>query len=124
MPVRVFLVEDTRHLQDMIRDLLQSLGEFALVGTATTEAEANLWLLDHPGAWDLAIIDLVLEQGTGMGVIANCKRSSASGKVLVFSDYATPGIRRHCVSLGAETAILKTDLPGFMGYCSGLAATA
>lgn len=122
--VRVFLVEDTVHLQDVIRDLLHSLGDFKLVGTATTEAEANLWLLDHPDGWDLAIIDLVLEQGTGMGVIAPCKRSSATGRVIVFSDYATPGIRRHCVALGAEETISKTDLPAFMSYCSDVAAAA
>ena len=122
MPVRVFLVEDTKHLRDVIAELLDSLGNFALVGTATTEAEANLWLLDHAGSWDLAIIDLVLEQGTGMGVIAKCKHSSATGKVVVFSDYATPGIRRHCLALGAEAAIPKTDLPAFMGYCSAVAS--
>jgi DNA-binding NarL/FixJ family response regulator len=124
MPIKVFLVEDTRQLQGVISDLLGSIGDFVFAGTVTTEAEANLWLTEHPGSWDLAIIDLVLEQGTGMGVIARCKRTCPSGKVLVFSDYVTPGIRRHCMALGAEAAIPKGDTAAFMGYCSAFAATA
>lgn len=122
MAIKVFLVEDTRQLQGVIADLLTSLGDFVLVGTATTEAEANLWLEEHPGSWDLAIVDLVLDQGTGMGVIAKCRRTCPAGKVIVFSDYVTPGISRHCLALGAQAAIPKTDMSAFMAYCSDIAA--
>ena len=122
MPIKVFLVEDTRQLQVVISDLLVSLGDFVLASTATTEAEANLWLSEHPGSWDLAIIDLVLEQGTGMGVIAKCRRTCPTGKVVVFSDYVTPGISRHCLELGAQAAISKSDMAAFMRYCSEIAA--
>ena len=122
MAIKVFLVEDTPQLQSVITDLLASLGDFAIVGTATTEAEANLWLVEHPVSWDLAIIDLVLEQGTGMGVIARCRRTCPTGKVVVFSDYVTPGISRHCIALGAEVVISKADMAAFTGYCSDLAA--
>ena len=122
MPIKVFLVEDTKQLQDVICDLLASLGDFQLVATATTEAEANLWLAEHPKSWDLAIIDLVLETGTGMGVIAHCRRTCPGGKVVVFSDYVTPGIRKYCLKLGAEAAIPKADIPTFIGYCTDVAA--
>jgi len=122
VPVKVFLVEDTKQLQDVIRDLLGTLGDFLLVATATTEAEANLWLAEHPHSWDLAIIDLVLEQGTGMGVIAHCRRTCPAGNVVVFSDYVTPGISKYCLKLGAGAAIPKTDLPAFISYCTEVAA--
>jgi DNA-binding NarL/FixJ family response regulator len=120
--IKVFLVEDTKQLQGVISDLLASLGDFVLAGTAETEAEANLWLDEHPGSWDLAVIDLVLEQGTGMGVIAKCRRTCPAGRIVVFSDYVTPGISRHCLALGAESAISKADMAAFMGYCSEIAA--
>ena len=120
MTIRVFLVEDTHHLQHAIRDLLQSLGDFKVVSTVSTEAEATLWLLDNPGGWDLAVLDLILEQGTGMGVIAKCRQSNTSGQVVVFSDYATPGIQRHCLGLGADVTIAKTDVDVFMDYCAAL----
>jgi len=123
MATRVFLVEDTRQLQGVIQDLLASLGNFVIAGSATTEAEANLWLSEHPDGWDLAIIDLVLEQGTGMGVIAKCRRTCPAGRIVVFSDYVTPGISRHCLALGAQAAISKADMAAFMDYCSDMAAT-
>ena len=121
MPIKVFLVEDMKRLQEVIEDLLEMLGDFELVGSATTEAEANLWLEEHPGEWDLAIIDLVLEQGTGMGVIAHTTPRPPHAKVIVFSDYVTPGIHKHCLSLGADAAIPKADFSSFMQFCSGLA---
>lgn len=122
MPIRVFLVEDMPNVQAVISDLLLTLGDFSLAGTATTEAEANLWLEENPGCWDLAIVDLVLEQGSGMGVIRKCRRTSPTANVMVFSSYVTPGIHQHCLRLGADVAIPKADMPMFIGYCSGLSA--
>ena len=47
------------------------------------------------------------------------QRLSAS-KVVVFSDYVTPGIDRHCLGLGADAAIVKSDMHAFIKYCSGV----
>ncbi len=119
--VRVFLVEDMSHLKGVIEDLLKSLGNFSVVGKATTEAEAILWLAEHMGGWDLAIVDLVLEQGTGMGVIARTRERPRGAKVVVFSDYVTGGISKYCLKLGADAAIAKSDIQEFMGFCSAVA---
>jgi DNA-binding NarL/FixJ family response regulator len=126
VPIKVFLVEDMLNLQGVIADLLKTLGDFKLAGTATTEAEANLWLDENSADWDLAIVDLVLEQGSGMGVVHKCRRKSRSpgAKIVVFSDYVTPGISRHCLRLGADAAISKADMPTFIRFCSGVAASA
>ncbi len=51
-----------------MQDLLAATGSFETVATAKTEGEANLWLEDHPAQWDLTIVDMVLEQGSGFGV--------------------------------------------------------
>jgi DNA-binding NarL/FixJ family response regulator len=118
-PVRVFLVEDLAHLKGVIEDLLQSVGDFTLVGSCTTEAEAIGWLADHRGQWDLAVIDLVLEQGTGMGVIARTKDRPAHARVLVFSDYITAGIAKYCLKLGADACLVKSDVQGFIDFVSG-----
>ena len=56
-----------------------------------------------------------------MGVIAKCRQSNTSGQVMVFSDYATPGIQRHCLGLGADVTIAKTDVNVFMDFCAALA---
>jgi len=125
--VRVFLVEDMKQVQAVLADLLAGLGDFRLVDTLATEAEARLWLSEHPAEWDLAVIDLVLEQGSGMAVISSAREAArgTGGRVVVFSDYASDGIRNHCLRLGADAVFLKSQMREFMDYCSeldGLAA--
>ena len=120
LPVRVFLVEDMPRLEDVMGELLRSIGDFTLVGTASTEAEAIQWVKDHRGGWDLAVVDLVLAQGSGMGVLSRCRDRAPGAKVVVFSDYVTPVIREYCLSLGADEALAKGDLQAFIDYCSAL----
>lgn len=120
MALKVFLVEDMKQLQGVILDLLKSVGSFSLVATATTEAEATLWFSENQDAWDLAIVDLVLEQGTGMGVIGRCKRRSPAQKLIVLSDYITPGIERHCLKLGADVVFSKAATRAFVDYVAAL----
>lgn len=126
MTTRVFLVEDMKQVHAALAELLAAIGDFRVVGVAGTEAEANLWLLENPGAWDLAIIDLVLEQGTGMAVVPKAAASRRDGAaIVVFSDYASEGIRTHCRKLGADAVFLKSQIQDLMDYCSeigGLAA--
>ena len=119
--VRVFLVEDMNHLKGVIEDLLRTMGNFVVVASARTEAEAILWLNENHGEWDLAVLDLVLEQGTGMGVISRTRDRPVASKVVVFSDYVTEGISRYCLKLGADAAIPKSDMPAFMAFCGALA---
>lgn len=121
MTIAVLLVEDVKHLRGIVADLLATLGDFAVVAEVATEAEANLWLEENPDAWDLAVIDLILEQGTGMGVVARCRQRRPGAKVVVFSDYATPGIRKHCLKLGADAVFQKShDVQDFIAWCSAL----
>ncbi len=111
-------------IQAAIMEALAEAGEFSVVGTARTEAEAILWVKENPGTWDLAIVDLVLDQGSGLGVIQECRRTCPAGRVLVFSDYVTSGMREHCLGLGADAAISKADFKLFIEYCSKLSSDA
>lgn len=121
MTVRVFLVEDMKHVQDIVEELLASLGDFRLVRAIGNEAEARLWLVEHPGAWDLAVIDLMLDEGSGMGVVSRAREAAGrDARVIVFSDYASDGIRKHCLRLGADAVFLKSQTQEFMDYCSEL----
>jgi DNA-binding NarL/FixJ family response regulator len=120
MPPKVFLVEDMPIFQRAITARLKAMGDFTIAGCATTEAEANLWLEENPEAWQLAVLDLVLEQGSGFTVIRNCRKKSAGGKIVVLSSYMTPVMQRHCTSLGADAAFSKSDLAAFTDYCAEL----
>lgn len=121
MAVRVLLVEDLKGIHDAVLDLLNTYGNFPLAGSASTEAEAKLWLQEHEGEWDLAIVDLVLDQGTGMGVIQSAKAPGTH--VVVFSDYVSDGIRAHCLRLGADAIFQKgSQVDELMQWCARLAA--
>jgi DNA-binding NarL/FixJ family response regulator len=120
----VFLVEDMKHMRSVLSEMFGALGGFELVASAATEAEAKLWLHEHPDGCDLAVVDLILEQGSGLGVIPRCKASGAA-RVAVLSDYATPGVRRHCLQLGADAVFQKADgMQAFMAWCGELGSPA
>lgn len=118
--LKVFLVEDLQRMRGLLADLFSSMGGLQIVGSSSTEAEAKLWLDDHPGGWDVAVIDLVLDQGSGMEVIRRCKAEAGGGKVVVFSSYATPGVRQHCLELGAEAVFDKSETSAFITWFNDL----
>lgn len=120
MELRVFLVEDLQRMRGLLADLFSSLGGFRIVAATSTEAEAKLWLDDHPGDWDVIVIDLVLDQGSGMEVIRRCAADPSGGKVVVFSSYATLGVRQHCMDLGAHAVFDKSETGAFISWLSDL----
>ena len=115
-PLRVFLVEDLGSTRELMAELFTAIGRVAVVGTAASEGEAKLWLDEHPGAWDIAVLDLILEAGSGMGVIPHCKRLHPAAKVVVFSGYASPVLHRHCTRLGADAMFHKDETGAFIGW--------
>jgi DNA-binding NarL/FixJ family response regulator len=119
--IRVLLVEDDRRVHGVVADLLASIGDIKPVCTVTTEAEANLWLKENPQGWDLAVIDLILDQGTGMGVLPRCRAGPQGARAVVLSNYISPAILQHCLLLGAHAVFHKShDMERFIDYCAGL----
>lgn len=122
MTIRVLLVEDDFRVHGIVADLIEGIGDLKLVATVTTEAEANLWLEENTQGWDLAVIDLILDAGTGMGVLSKCRTWSSGGKAVVLSNYVSPAIHTHCLALGADAVFHKAhDMGRFIEYCSALA---
>ena len=122
LAIEVALFEDQRSVQSAVADMLKAVGDFRVVGTLSTEAEGLAWAEQHAGKWKLAVIDLVLNQGNGISLISRCKKATPNAKIVVFSGYVSPGIRKHCMRLGADAAFDKSDLPGFMSYCRQLSS--
>lgn len=121
MTIRVLLVEDDRRVHDIVARLLETIGNLKPVSMVTTEAEANLWLEENPEGWDLAVIDLILDAGTGMGVLSKCRAWSSQGRAVVLSNYLSPAIEKHCLALGAVAVFHKThDMNRFIEFCSAL----
>jgi DNA-binding NarL/FixJ family response regulator len=116
MELRVFLVEDLRSIRTLMGELFSAIGGLRLVGSAATEAEAKLWLCDNPDGWDLVIIDLILDEGSGIEVLREAKHLAPRSRAVVFSSFASPGIRAHCLSLGADAVFDKVDTASFVSW--------
>jgi DNA-binding NarL/FixJ family response regulator len=120
MSLRVFLVEDLKSIHLLMTELVSFVGGLRVVAIESTEAEARLWLEENAGGWDVAIIDLVLAQGSGMGVLQHARASSATGQVAVFSGYVSPGVRQHCMNLGADAVFDKAESAAFTAWLAAL----
>jgi DNA-binding NarL/FixJ family response regulator len=119
----IYLVEDNDVVRDSLASMLQELANVKVAGVASTELEATEWLLGHPDEWQMAVVDLFLLQGSGLGVLSHCAGRKPSQKVVVLTNYATPDIRRRALALGADAVFDKTlELDKFIAYCvaSGL----
>lgn len=116
MELRVLLVEDSPGARNLLAELFAGIAGLRVVGTAASEAQAREWLDEHPAGWDLAVVDLVLEQGSGVGVIRQARAQAGAGRIAVFSSYATAGVRQHCLRIGADVVFDKSDTEAFVRW--------
>lgn len=103
-------------MRNLLTDLFTSVGNYQVVGTASTEAEANLWIDEFPRKWDLLIVDLILAEGSGLGVVARARQRRQDGDVVVLSGYASPGIETHLRRNGVAEVFDKADTQAFIAW--------
>ena len=100
--LKIFIVEDNPVIRDNLVDTLEELAAVETVGVAETEQEGVNWLSQHLPEWDVAIVDLFLKEGSGIGVIEACKDRPIDKKMVVFSNYANEDVRERCFQLGVD----------------------
>jgi two-component system OmpR family response regulator len=86
---------------------MEDEADVQLIGTATTEAEAVAWLEENPGAWDLLVVDLFLQEGSGLGIVKRCGKCRPGQRVVVLTNYATGEIADWARELGADAVFDK-----------------
>ena len=118
-----YLVEDNATILDNLIQTLREIADVEVTAHAATQAEASRWLELHDGKWHLAIVDLFLEQGSGLGLLAECRNRESYQKIVVLTNYATQEIRLGAAQLGADTVFDKsTELDDLFAYCARQAA--
>ena len=119
MSLPILLVEDNVLIQTNLIAALEELAGARIVGVVSSEARAVEWLEGHPDAWKLAVIDLFLAQGTGLGVVDFCRRRAADQRVVVLTNYATADIAQQALGKGADALFDKSvDLDAFFDFCT------
>ncbi|WP_395057198.1 response regulator [Polaromonas sp.] len=120
--MRAYIVEDNPTIRDNLIGTLEELVPIETIGVADTEAEGTRWLARNDAHWDLAIVDLFLKEGSGLGVVKACRYRHPGQKMVVLSNHATPEIRWRCTQLGADAVFDKsTEIDDLLRYCAALA---
>lgn len=119
MKMRTFLVEDNPTILENLVSTLEELAPVQTIGTADSEEDGAAWLTSHGDEWDLAIVDLFLKRGSGLGILEACMRRAGRQKIIVFSNYATKEMRIRCAQLGVDAVFDKsTEIDAMLRYCT------
>ena len=119
MKMRTFLVEDNPTILENLVCTLEELAPVQTIGSADSERSGAAWLVEHTAQWDLAIIDLFLKDGSGLGILEACQDRQDQQKMVVFSNYATREMRIRCAQLGVDAVFDKsTEIDALVSYCT------
>ena len=119
MTLITYIVEDSQTIRENLISTLEEIAPVRVVGFAETEKEANRWLSDNHCDWQLAIVDLFLREGSGLGVLRGCRDRLACQKVVVLTNYATQDIRERCAALGSDAVFDKSnELEQLLDFCT------
>ena len=108
LELRVLIIDDSAMIRARLAEALAAIPHVRIVGQAETEPEALMLIRQAP--WDVAVLDLQLRRGTGLGVL----RSLAQGDrppgtcVIVFTNFAFLQYRNRSLALGADYFFDKT----------------
>jgi two-component system OmpR family response regulator len=124
MALLTYLVEDNPTVREHLAEALRDTAPVQIVGESDSESSAVYWLTRPSAHWDLAVVDLALREGTGLGVIERCAKQFPDRKMVVLSNHASPGLSAHCLARGADAVFDKSlDIDRFAEYCTQLSRT-
>jgi len=116
--LKTYIVEDNVTIRENLVGTLEELTCISAIGFAETEAEAVRWLAENSDQWELAIVDLFLKQGSGLGVLQALSTRRADQKIVVLSNYATPDIRKRCAQFGVDAVFDKSnEIDALIDFC-------
>lgn len=117
MKLRIFLIEDSPVIRENLIEHLEDVMDAEVVGWSATQEDSTTWLHQHAADWDLAVVDLFLSHGNGLGVLRDCPDRSSAQSMVVLSNYATQEMRKRCLIEGADAVFDKSqELDEFLAF--------
>jgi two-component system, OmpR family, response regulator len=119
--LKAVLVEDNPGIREQLIETLADLVHIEVIKTFDTESEAKAWTLANIEQWDIAIVDVFLREGNGLGVVEALQVRPQHKRVVMLTNFATPDIRKRAKAFGADCLFDKsTDLDALIEYCQAL----
>ncbi|WP_298923930.1 response regulator [uncultured Ramlibacter sp.] len=126
MTLKAYVVEDSPAIRSSLVESLEELAGIVTTGVSGQEQQAIAWLGDPANAWDIAIVDLLLESGgNGLRVLAALRGRSSQQKVVVLTGMASAEVRRQCETLGCDAIFDKAmEAEALLDFCAALSREA
>ena len=119
MHLQAYIVEDNPTIRENLVGTLEELTSVRVAGMSATEDEAIAWLEANQDRWDLVIVDLFLKQGSGIRLLERITRRRPAQKIVVFSNYINPSVRKRCAQIGVAAVFDKsTEIDALIDYCA------
>ena len=106
--LRILLVEDHGLLAEELSSTLEELAQAEVVGTVQEQDEACRWMDERTQACDVALIDVFLKRGTGLGVLEHISKYDQPPRRVILTNYATADMHHRCRELGADAVFDKS----------------
>lgn len=122
--LRIALIEDSPLLREILTELFLDMEGVQLCGTAEDERAALDLLSSQPV--DLAIVDIELKQGSGIGVLEALRTEPqryGPPRTVILSNHAHPAMRQRCAKLGSDAFFDKSlQMSQFISYVQNVAS--
>jgi two-component system OmpR family response regulator len=106
--LRILLVEDNARNVENLRGTLEELAQTRVVAVAAAQDQACAWMDARTNGCDVAIIDIFLKAGNGLGVLEHMATYDRPPRRVVLTNYATQDMRSRCRALGADAVFDKS----------------
>ena len=109
LKMQILLIEDSPLLRRLLTESLVEIEGVQVCGYAETEVQALEQLEDK--IVDLAIVDIELSQGSGVGVLRALQKDPERygyPKKVVFTNYSHSAMRQRCQELGIDAFFDKS----------------
>ena len=117
--LKAYVVEDNAIIRENLIGALEELTCVRVVGDSATEDAGQRWLEQNAQDWDMVIVDLFLQHGSGIRLVQRINRRRTSQKIIVFSNYVNASVRKRCAQLGVDAVFDKsTEIDFLVDYCA------
>ena len=107
-PVRVFILDDSPQITDILSELFSDPGNVEIVGTSDSAIDAIEEI--RRSTPDVVIVDLQLKDGSGFDVVKAIRLLPQSSDIVVilFTNHASRELHNHALELGADFFLDKS----------------
>jgi len=120
MAVITSLVEDNATARENLIPALKDLSYCRVIGFAEGERDPNERPNGRDGSWDLAVVDLLLKDGSGLGALKGCdQRQPPPSWSSSWTNFCTDDTRSQRMARGANAVFDRSnELEGFLDFCT------